>query len=185
MSTSRPKCGSAPIISTSIHVWHFRLLAARWLFRRRSNADNGKHDGCPESSGAGRLRDWIDPEVGIALGQRRLAIIDLSSAGHQPMHSSDRRFVITYNGECYNFVELRRELAALGASFEGQSDTEVVVNGHMHWGVNGTISRLIVDAVSAGNESNHYLFWNFLMFQDWHRVWSWRLAPHYLPIAVG
>ena len=107
---------------------------------------------------------WIDPEAAIALGQRRLALT---------------------NGECYNFVELRKELAALGASFEGQSDTDVIVNGDMHWGVNGTISRLIVDAVSAGNESNHYLLWNFLMFQDWHRVWSWRLAPHYLPIAVG
>ena len=91
----------------------------------------------PDDSGI-----WADAEPGIALGHRRLSIIDLSPAGHQPMHSSDRRFVMTYNGECYNFVDLRNELAARGAVFRGQSDTEVIVEGCMYWGVEETISRL-------------------------------------------
>jgi asparagine synthase (glutamine-hydrolysing) len=85
---------------------------------------------------------WIDSDAGFALGHRRLSIIDLSPAGHQPMLSSDRRFVITYNGECYNFTNLREELTARGATFRGQSDTEVIVEGCIHWGVRDTISRL-------------------------------------------
>ena len=91
----------------------------------------------PDDSGI-----WIDAETGIALGHRRLSIIDLSPAGHQPMRSPDRRFVITYNGECYNFADLRNELAVRGAVFRGQSDTEVIVEGCVYWGVEETISRL-------------------------------------------
>ena len=86
----------------------------------------------PDDSGV-----WIDSEAGIALGHRRLSIIDLSPAGHQPMLSSDRRFVITYNGECYNFADLRNDLVARGAMFRGQSDTEVIIEGCVHWGVKG------------------------------------------------
>ena len=85
---------------------------------------------------------WINSEAGIALGHRRLSIIDLSPAGHQPMLSSDRRFVITYNGECYNFADLRNDLVARGAMFRGQSDTEVIIEGCVRWGVKETVSRL-------------------------------------------
>ena len=53
---------------------------------------------------------WIDPEARVALGHRRLSIIDLSAAGHEPMHSSSQRYVITFNGEIYNYGELRAEL---------------------------------------------------------------------------
>ena len=53
---------------------------------------------------------WIDPDVGIGLGHRRLSIVDLSPAGHQPMQSGDGRFVLSFNGEIYNHSELRREL---------------------------------------------------------------------------
>ncbi len=75
---------------------------------------------------------WIDGP--IALGHRRLAIIDLSDHGHQPMQTSDGRYVITYNGEVYNFAELRAELTAKGYSFHSQTDSEVVLNAWHAWG---------------------------------------------------
>lgn len=86
---------------------------------------------------------WIDPEAGIAFGHTRLAIIDLSSAGGQPMVSSCGRFVLCYNGEVYNAPELRAELEAAGRKFRGHSDTEVMVEGFAVWGVQPTIERLI------------------------------------------
>jgi asparagine synthase (glutamine-hydrolysing) len=75
---------------------------------------------------------WIDGHIG--LGHRRLAIIDLSPLGHQPMTSADHRFVFTYNGEVYNFRELRTDLEAAGYSFRSKTDTEVVLNALSHWG---------------------------------------------------
>jgi len=75
---------------------------------------------------------WIEGNVG--LGHRRLAIIDLSPAGHQPMISADHRWVLSYNGEVYNFRELRAELEAAGYWFRSQSDSEVVLNALAHWG---------------------------------------------------
>ncbi len=86
---------------------------------------------------------WCDRDNGLALGQRRLAIIDLSAAGHQPMTSSCGRFTLTYNGEVYNAAELRRELMAAGRSFRGHSDTEVIVEGCAVWGLSVTVGRLI------------------------------------------
>lgn len=75
---------------------------------------------------------WIDGNVG--LGHRRLAIIDLSPAGHQPMVSAEQRFVLSYNGEIYNFKELRSELEALGHHFRSRTDSEVVLNAWAEWG---------------------------------------------------
>lgn len=77
---------------------------------------------------------WVDGNVG--LGHRRLAIIDLSPAGHQPMISSDHRYVLSYNGEVYNYRELRTELEAVGFWFRSQTDSEVVLYALAHWGVN-------------------------------------------------
>ena len=76
---------------------------------------------------------WIEDNVG--LGHRRLAIIDLSSAGQQPMISADHRFILSYNGEVYNFPELRSELERLGYWFRSHTDTEVVLYALAAWGV--------------------------------------------------
>jgi asparagine synthase (glutamine-hydrolysing) len=86
---------------------------------------------------------WVDADAGIAFGHTRLAIIDLSPAGAQPMISSCGRFVLCYNGEVYNAPELRAELEAEGRKFHGHSDTEVMVEGFPVWGVRQTIERLI------------------------------------------
>jgi asparagine synthase (glutamine-hydrolysing) len=75
---------------------------------------------------------WI--EEGIGLGHRRLSIIDLSPAGHQPMISADHRYVLTYNGEVYNYRELRAELEAEGFWFRSKTDSEVVLHALVHWG---------------------------------------------------
>ena len=76
---------------------------------------------------------WIEGNIG--LGHRRLAIIDLSAAGHQPMITADNRYVLSYNGEIYNFRELRVELEALGYQFRSQTDTEVALTALTRWGV--------------------------------------------------
>ena len=73
-------------------------------------------------------------ERGVALAHNRLSIIDLSAAGHQPMASEDGRFVLNYNGELYNFQQLRRELEVLGHTFHSRSDTEVILRSFMQWG---------------------------------------------------
>ncbi|MGD9615216.1 MAG: asparagine synthase (glutamine-hydrolyzing) [Alphaproteobacteria bacterium] len=86
---------------------------------------------------------WLDPQAGLALGHRRLSIIDLSPAGAQPMVSSCGRFVLSYNGEVYNADELRSELEAAGRRFRGHSDTEAIVEGAAVWGVEATVKRLI------------------------------------------
>ena len=88
---------------------------------------------------------WIDPEAGVGLGHRRLAIVDLSPAGHEPMISADGRFVLTFNGEIYNHADLRRELERSGAvpegGWRGHSDVEVFLEGIATWGLAGTLMR--------------------------------------------
>jgi asparagine synthase (glutamine-hydrolysing) len=85
---------------------------------------------------------WVDCAAGVVLTHRRLAIVDLSAGGHQPMMSQCRRYVITFNGEIYNFLDLRRELTKEGQSFSSTSDTEVLVNACASWGVERTLSLL-------------------------------------------
>jgi asparagine synthase (glutamine-hydrolysing) len=84
---------------------------------------------------------WQDDRGLVGLGHRRLSILDLSDAGKQPMCSADGRYVLTYNGELYNFLALRHELEAAGFSFRGHSDSEVLVNAIAHWGFAEALTR--------------------------------------------
>ena len=86
---------------------------------------------------------WLDREAGVAFGHRRLAIIDVSVAGHQPMQSPTGRYVITFNGEIYNYEALRSDLAVGGHNVEwrGHSDTEVLLAAFEHWGIKATLKR--------------------------------------------
>ena len=91
-------------------------------------------------------------EYGVGLAHRRLSIIDLSSAGRQPMWDDAHRAVVTFNGEIYNFRDLKQELLAKGCKFRSQSDTEVILNGYLQWGervlnrLNGIYAFAIWDA---------------------------------------
>jgi asparagine synthase (glutamine-hydrolysing) len=78
--------------------------------------------------------EGIHVDGSLALGFRRLAIIDLSPAGHQPMSDSQGTVWVTFNGEIYNFMDVRRELEAHGHVFRSQCDTEVIVHGYKQWG---------------------------------------------------
>ena len=85
---------------------------------------------------------WVDDAAGVSLGHRRLAIIDLTPTGAQPMVSSDGRWVITFNGEVYAYRELRAALQAGGARFRGTSDTEVLLEAISRWGVERTLEQV-------------------------------------------
>src|SRR4030095_17013277 len=85
---------------------------------------------------------WIDEHAGVAFGFRRLPIIDVSPLGHQPMTSSSGRYVTVFNGEIYNFKELRRELEGSGFRFRGSSDTEVMLAAFDRWGVPEALGHL-------------------------------------------
>lgn len=102
---------------------------------------------------------WVDQDGMVALGHRRLAVIDLTEAGRQPMASADGRWMITYNGEVYNFPQLRAELEALGVAFRGHSDTEVILEGVARWGVEAAARRLNgIFAFAIWDRLEHSLF---------------------------
>ena len=84
---------------------------------------------------------WVDAASGIALGHRRLSILDLSPLGHQPMHSASGRYALSFNGEIYNFRGLRNELEDLGHTFRGHSDTEVMLACFSQWSVHQAVKR--------------------------------------------
>ena len=94
----------------------------------------------PDDSG-----HWCDPEHGVALGHRRLAIVDVSAAGHQPMQSPGGRYVMVFNGEIYNHLQLRRELGGdrQRLPWRGGSDTETLLAGFEEWGIAATVERAI------------------------------------------
>src|SRR5438270_5455020 len=122
-------CGIAGIISGN--------AVERGLLERMTNAV--AHRGLDDAG------LWIDGEAGVGLGHRRLAILDLSPAGHQPMLSADGRFVLTFNGEIYNHADLRAELEARIAvpegGWRGHSDHEVFLQGIVTWGLVETLRR--------------------------------------------
>src|SRR5262245_19738180 len=92
----------------------------------------------PDGSGA-----WADAAAGIALGHRRLAILDLSANGSQPMHSLCGRYVVAFNGEIYNHAALRSEVEKKrsGVPWRGHSDTEVLLEAIACWGVRAALER--------------------------------------------
>ena len=106
-----------------------RVAAAELGHRAEEMSATITHRG-PDAHGV-----WCDPDGGIALGSVRLAVVGLGANGDQPMHSADGRYVLSYNGELYNYRSLRTRLAREGAAFEGTSDTEVLVEAVARWGL--------------------------------------------------
>lgn len=123
-------CGIAGFVESSGTASPYDADRARALVRRMCDAI--RHRG-PDDEG-------IYVDEGVALGMRRLSIIDLST-GHQPIHNEDRTVWIVFNGEIYNFRELRRELEAAGHRFYTSTDTEVIVHAYEQWGADA-IARL-------------------------------------------
>lgn len=111
---------------------------------------NAMRRGGPDDEGF-----YKDPELPVVFGHRRLSIIDLSSAGHQPMISGNNDFVICYNGELFNFLEIKDELINLGVTFHTHSDTEVILQAYQFWGkesfkrFNGMYALAILDKKKA------------------------------------
>ena len=105
---------------------------------------------------------WTDEKCGIGIGHRRLAILDLSSAGHQPMHSNSDRYVIAFNGEIYNHLELREELEQNFASkiiWKGHSDTETLLSCFELWGIDATLEKINgMFAIALYDKKNKYFY---------------------------
>ncbi|MEM7633894.1 MAG: asparagine synthase (glutamine-hydrolyzing) [Pseudomonadota bacterium] len=124
-------CGISGIFLTSHHADPRRLSSIEQM-------TTSLHHRGPDGAGI-----WVDRDAGIALGHRRLAIIDLSEEGFQPMHSHGDNLVLTYNGEVYNHTEIRRELEACGDRFRGHSDTEVMLAAFNRFGVEAALNKLV------------------------------------------
>lgn len=127
-------CGITGFINSSQQY----TMDAMYLIIKRMS-DTLIHRG-PDDGGT-----WLNAEVGIALGHRRLSILDLSPEGRQPMFSTSGRYVIVFNGEIYNFKALRRELEQqfvdISESFRGHSDTEVMLAAIEAWGLENAVKR--------------------------------------------
>jgi asparagine synthase (glutamine-hydrolysing) len=101
---------------------------------------------------------WLDMSAGISLGHRRLSVLDLSQAGRQPMHSTCRRYTISFNGEIYNFRSLRETLKSSGHLFHTTSDTEVLLAAISEWGIEDALPRFNgMFAFALWDRQAHYL----------------------------
>ena len=123
-------CGIAGIVSTDLAVETI-------VPKTRAMTDVQRHRG-PDDMG---LEQICRADPAVVFGHRRLAIIDLTPAGHQPMHDPVTGAWITFNGEIYNYRELRRELEQCGQQFATQCDTEVILKAYARWG-SDCVSRL-------------------------------------------
>ena len=85
---------------------------------------------------------WCDKKNGIALGHRRLSILEISKLGRQPIESRNKRFVISYNGEIYNYLEIKKELENSGKIFNSNCDTEVLIESISYWGIRKTLKKI-------------------------------------------
>jgi len=130
-------CGIVGIVSNSPQAQRAWLAIGRDAMTHRGPDDAG---------------EWWSGDGRVGLAQRRLAIIDLSPAGHQPMHDASGTFSIVFNGEIYNFADLRKELIIKGHSFRSHSDTEVILAAYREWGTdcisrfNGMFAFALFDA---------------------------------------
>ena len=124
-------CGITGFIDLSAH----RISSEELIPTVTRMADAIRHRG-PDDQGV-----WADAEAGLALGFCRLSILDLSPAGHQPMQSADERYMMIYNGEVYNFAELREKLESLGHTFRGTSDSEVMLAAFVQWGLEAAVRQ--------------------------------------------
>jgi asparagine synthase (glutamine-hydrolysing) len=125
-------CGIAGILDLTGEAGPERLEVVA-----RGMADALRHRG-PDEGGT-----WVDAQAGLALGHRRLSILDLSAAGSQPMVSASGRFVISYNGEIFNWQEVRDELQNSGHNWRGHSDTEVLLEAVAAWGLERAVGRCV------------------------------------------
>jgi len=138
-------CGIAGIITKNLNNDAITTYSQKFL-------DNLEHRG-PDDKGT-----WVDKDSGLLMAHRRLSIHDLSTHGAQPMHSPSNKFCIVFNGEIYNYLEIRLELSAKGHSFKGHSDTEVLITAIEEWGLNNTIKKLIgMFAFALWDKSNKIL----------------------------
>jgi asparagine synthase (glutamine-hydrolysing) len=122
-------CGIAGFLATGSALPGEGLL--------RAMGDSMRHRG-PDASGT-----HLSPDGRVGLSHRRLSIIDLSETGAQPMFSSDGSLVLSFNGEVFNYRELREELSGRGHVFRGGSDTEVMLAAFREWGVDAAVRRFI------------------------------------------
>lgn len=139
-------CGFTGYLTSAVPHNTFELL--------QRMGDTIAHRG-PDDSGI-----WFDSETGIGLAHRRLSIVDLSSAGHQPMHSASSRYVIAFNGEIYNHLKLRVELETGNntPNWRGHSDTETLLAGFDVWGIQTTIEKSIgMFAMTVWDKQSHTL----------------------------
>lgn len=119
-----------------------------------------KMTACLARRGPDDQRCWLDADINFGLGHRRLSIIDLSKAAAQPMHSDDSGLVMTFNGEIYNYIELREELEKVGVEFNTSSDSEVLLAAIATWGIEKALKKargMLALAVFDRNKKRLYL----------------------------
>ncbi|HEX5129970.1 MAG TPA: asparagine synthase (glutamine-hydrolyzing) [Usitatibacter sp.] len=126
--------------------WVRRGEATRWLDDLAASVDTLRRRG-PDDSGV-----WVRPGARVALGHTRLSILDLSRLGHQPMRTPDGALTMVFNGEVYNFPQVRAELESLGHAFRSSGDSEVVLTAIAQWGIKAVDRFVGMFAIAIWNE---------------------------------